>query len=346
MKRALIGALPLLVAALSAFADQGRQGAMPLAAKPKVLYVNSYDLDLNWSRNALEGALAVFNVQMDANYALNDSASPVAFKLFNMKTKKNPSTEYKHQAALEAKALIEAWQPDVVICADDNASKYLIVPYFKNTDLPFVFCGVNWSAAEYGFPCSNVTGMIEVFPIQEILNILGPHANGSRLGFISRDNMSERKNIKYIRDIFKVDLVARLVSSLAEFESAFQEIQQETDMLLVGDIPSLPDFDEERFFEITQAHTIIPTASTTNVAERLRNFLVTCKRVPEEQGEWAATAAMDILDGKSPADIPVAMNKKAAIRLNMKLAKKLGITFPMELIERSTFVSEDPVKSH
>jgi len=132
-----------------------------------------------------------------------------------------------------------------------------------------------------------------------------------------------------------------LVSSLAEFEAAFQEIQRKADMVLIGDVPSLTDFDEDRFFEITNTHTVIPTASTTAVKERLRSFLVTCKRLPGEQGEWAATAAMEILNGKSPADIPIAMNQKAAVRLNMKMAKRLGIRFPMELIERAQFVSEE-----
>lgn len=169
------------------------QAAWQATPKPKVLYVNSYDMDLGWSRDVLKGALSVFNVDMDANFKLDDSISPVKFRLHNMNTKKNKSEAYKRQAGQAAKALIESWQPDLVICVDDNASKYLIVPYFKDSKIPFVFCGVNWSADEYGFPCSNVTGMIEVFPIQEILNILGPHAKGNRLGFISRENLSEKK---------------------------------------------------------------------------------------------------------------------------------------------------------
>ena len=47
----------------------------------------------------------------------------------------------------KAKAEIDAFKPDVVIAADDNASKYLIEPYFKDAALPFVFCGVNWDAS-------------------------------------------------------------------------------------------------------------------------------------------------------------------------------------------------------
>ena len=69
--------------------------------------------------------------------------------IFRMDTKRNTDEEFKKTAALKAKAEIEASKPDVVIAADDNASKYLIQPYFKDASLPFVFCGVNWD--EKGF---------------------------------------------------------------------------------------------------------------------------------------------------------------------------------------------------
>ncbi len=59
-----------------------------------------------------------------------------------------------------------------------------------------------------------------------------------------------------------------------------------------------------------------------------------------EQGEWAANTALEILIGKKPGEIPLTTNKKARVILNMKLAKKLDIKFPMELIERATFAEE------
>lgn len=307
--------------------------------RKKVLFVNSYDLDFPWSMRLLRGALKILDVKIDERSKnLDDTASPFQFKLHDMKTKNAQSEAFKQKAGLEAKALIESWRPDVVICADDNASKYLIVPYFRNSDIPFVFCGVNWSAAEYGFPCANVTGMIEVFPVQETLTILKPYAKGDRVGFLAHDTLSEQKNASYIRDIFKLDMVIRLVSSMDELILAFKEIQQVSDILLVGEVVSTKGFDDDRFFEITNRYTTIPTARFSPT--RIRNVLLSSVRVAEEQGEWAATTAMSILNGKSPRDIPITMNRKAGITLNMKLAKKLNIKFPMELIERATFVSE------
>ena len=71
-----------------------------------------------------------------------------------------------------------------------------------------------------------------------------------------------------------------------------------------------------------------------------RFSLITLANKPEEQGEWAARTAMQILAGTVPQDISVTTNKRARIFLNMELAKVLDIKFPIELIERATFTSE------
>jgi ABC-type uncharacterized transport system substrate-binding protein len=65
----------------------------------------------------------------------------------------------------------------------------------------------------------------------------------------------------------------------------------------------------------------------------------------EEQGAYMGRMALRILKGESPEDIPLVTNKKAKIYLNMKLAKKLEITFPMDLIEDAIFVGERKAKN-
>jgi len=58
-------------------------------------------------------------------------------------------------------------------------------------------------------------------------------------------------------------------------------------------------------------------------------------KVPEEQGEWAAQAALKILGGTSPADIPIEQNKKGRLILNLDLAEKLNITFPPSVLKNA-----------
>ena len=120
---------------------------VPVNAAKRVLYVDSYHQGYEWSDGVTEGVRSVLD------------NTGVDLKIFRMDTKRNTDEAYKKKAALQAKELIASFHPDVVIASDDNASKYLIMNYFKDADLPFVFCGVNYNADDYGFPYSNVTGM-------------------------------------------------------------------------------------------------------------------------------------------------------------------------------------------
>ena len=86
---------------------------------------------------------------------LDCSASPVTLSLCCMDTKRHGTEEFKRQAGVKVKGIIESWKPDVVIGSDDNYVKYVIVPYFRDAKLSFVFCGVNcWPTWPQGSPVS------------------------------------------------------------------------------------------------------------------------------------------------------------------------------------------------
>ncbi len=62
-----------------------------------------------------------------------------------MDTKRNTSEKFKKNAAIRAKTAIENFKPDLIIATDDNASKYLITPYFVDSKTPVVFARLNWN---------------------------------------------------------------------------------------------------------------------------------------------------------------------------------------------------------
>ena len=134
----------------------------------KVLYIDSYHEGYPWSDGMTEAITGLIE------------GSGVELKIHRMDTKRNGSEAFKKEAALKAKAVIESFTPDVVIATDDNASKYLIAPFYKGKNLPFVFAGVNWDAKPYGFPASNVTGMIEVNAYPDLIALLTPLAKGKK----------------------------------------------------------------------------------------------------------------------------------------------------------------------
>ena len=234
--------------------------------------------------------------------------------------------------------MIESFKPDVVIAADDNASKFLIKPFYKDVALPFVFCGVNWHASNYGFPYKNVTGMVEVAGVKELLDTLKPYAKGDRIALLSDDTTSSRKNVDNYKNVLGVDLTEFLVNDMAEWKEAFKKIQGEFDMLIVENVIGINDFDAKAAEAFAIANAKIPSGAVQeeNIPYALLGYL----KVAEEQGEWSANAALKILGGTSPADIPIVKNQKGSLVVNARIMAATGIELPYELIESADKIIE------
>lgn len=290
--------------------------------KHKILYVDSYHAEYPWSAGITSSIKKVLATRAD-----------IDLKITHMDTKRNISENFKKEAALKVKKLIEEWHPDIVIASDDNASKYLVAPYYKNSDLPFVFCGINGSAKPYGFPTRNITGMIEVALVQEgvaALRNLTP--KNRRIGYIAADVTSTHQILDYGRTV--VDIPAErvhLVKTLKQWEAAYLQLQTTADILLVGPRHGIPDWNEEEVVAFIADNSRIPSVSFYNYMYQYS--LLSFSTLAEEQGDYAAKTALAILDGENPANIPIVRNHKAKILLNMKLAKKMGIKFPIDLVQ-------------
>ncbi len=292
----------------------------------KILFIDSYHAGYAWSdgvTNGIETALA---------------GSGAELKIFRMDTKRNKGEAFAKESALKAKALIEQFKPDVVIAADDNAAKYLLAPYYKESTLPFVFCGLNWDASIYGFPTKNITGMLEVSPIPQLLAQLQPYSKGTRVGHLAADAPSARKEGEYYKKIFNMDLVEYYATDFADWQKGFNEFQGKVDMLIVGNNAGIMDWNEAEAKNFVRDNTKIATGATQ---EFIADYaLITFAKIAEEQGNWSAMTALEILKGKSPADIPIVQNKEGALIINTRIASKLGMEIPFELIQSATKVIE------
>ena len=255
-----------------------------------------------------------------------------------MDTKRNKTDAQKTAAALEAKAAIEAFEPDVVIASDDNASKYLIAPHYKGGQLPFVFCGVNWDASGYGFPASNVTGMVEVNDVVGLIDQLKQFAQGDRIGFIAGDALINHKEVENYRKTFNLDVTPYFAKNFEDWKRGFEELQQKVDLLIVYNFAAVDGWDTDAAKAFVQKHTRIPTG--TMQQGPMDYALIGFLKVPEEHGEWSARTALRILDGVSPADIPVTRNEKGMLMVNMKIAQAMGMEIPYEMIETAQGIIE------
>ena len=291
-------------------------------AGKKVLFVNSYHAGYEWS-DGIEAGL---------NSVLKDTG--VVVKFVRLDTKRNPAEDFCMKAGTAAKAEIDAFAPDVVIAADDNAQKCLVVPYLKNTRVPVVFCGVNWDASMYGFPASNVTGMIEVELPAQLVEHLKTYAKGSKLAYLTIDSETERKVAQiYNERFFEGQMKVYWVKTYDEFKATFVKAQTEVDILFLGNNAGSDRWDEQEAEAFVRQNAKIPTGTINSWMAPYS--LITLAKKPEEQGEWSAQTALRILDGTPPAQIPFGVNKKGNLMLHLGLAEQLKVVFSPSLLKNA-----------
>ncbi|MGD9248535.1 MAG: ABC transporter substrate binding protein [Desulfobacteraceae bacterium] len=328
IKMKIWGKIALSLLGVCLFAATGFAGDV---AGKKVLFIDSYHLGYDWSDGVVDGVRQVLE------------QTGAELRIHRMDTKRNQSEGFKRQAALQAKALIETYQPDVVITSDDNASKYLIQPYYRDSDLPIVFCGVNWDATVYGYPYANATGMVEVELIEPLVAQLRQLAKGDKSGFLSIDGTTSIKdNAHHSQILGKPYDKTYYVLTYQDWKECFLQLQNEVDFLVVGNPQGLSGWDENDFVHFAARHTRIPTGATIHWVKKFS--LIGYMRVPQEQGLWAAGAALKILRGTPPSAIPMAQNREGNLIINMRLAKRLGVTFDPAVFKRADIINPYPGK--
>lgn len=288
------------------------------AAQPKCLFVSSYHKGYAWSDGVERGLRSVLKGQCE-------------IRQFDMDTKRKKTEADKQAAALAAKTMVDEWKPDVVITADDNAAKYLIKPFYKDHDVPFVFSGVNWTAKEYGFPYTNVTGIVEVAPIKPMLERAISIAKGKTAFYLGADTLTEKKNLARFEagaEELRVTLTHALVSTMAEWEASLAKAQ-EASFVIMGSNSGVKDWDEAKAKAIAAKHS--KKLSVTSHGWMMPVTMFGMTKVPEEHGEWGAKSALAIISGTSPADIPIVSNSRWDYWANTDLLTSAKVKLPRSL---------------
>ena len=309
--------LPLLVGG-GARAEPPRAAGRP----PRILHVMSYHSPWRWTDGQLEG----FKVGLGEPRA--------EFRVFQMDTKRRSRPEQKEQAGREARALIEAWKPDLVYATDDDAMEYVVRP-FVGRELPFVFSGVNRDPAAYGIAAGrNVTGVLEQEHFVESVQLLrrispavrriavvfdgapmwGPVEARMRAASLPGVELGPWDTIQTF-DEFKrrmaeysgrVDAVA-LIGIFNFKDGAGHDVPYQEVLRWTAENSPLPDLG----FWVDRVH--YGTLCAVTVSER-------------EQGLAAGRMARAILvEGRSPASIPMAPTTRGLPVVNLARARRLGL---------------------
>ena len=320
--------MPALRTALAALLTLACLAGRAAAAEPVVVWVDSYHAGYEWSDGVEAGIRSVLD------------PAGVRLVVQRLDAKETPADAALRKAAQSALNVIYRIRPGVVIASDDAAQEYLVVPFLKGTPQPVVFCGVNWDAAMYGYPAPNVTGMLEVEAVPEMVAHFARDAKGSRVGYISGKTATDLKITEtFNAAFFGGRMKIYFAETFEQFKTLFLRAQNETDMLFLRNYAGIAGWDPDAAEAFLLNNTRVPTGS--HLLHMNRYVVYTMGKVPQEQGEWAAHAALRVLAGERAGDIPLARNQRTRLVVNLKLAKAAGITLPMAVLKTAEIIGKD-----
>ena len=303
------------------------------AARFKVLVVMSYEKTYPWTKEVKEGLESV----------LADSCH---LKYFYLNTKTDWESGPKR--AKKAYALFKAFKPDGVIAADDDAQSMFVVPYLKDAvPTPVIFCGVNAQAEKYGYPASNVTGVLEREPMKESLLLLSQLVPSvKRFCFISKSSPTAKAvdmQLEDEKDEYPIKFIGmRAANTMHQALITVRKLKQKCDALLYVTMEGLPDkhgkplSDKEIMPRIIKA---FGKPVITNASYRVKyGALSAVVKAGQEQGRMAAEKLLKAMRGTPIREIPIIQNRFGRRVINVDAMRKLNIKPDPSLIRTADLV--------
>jgi len=320
---------PMRSFVLLAFLLAGLSSCMkPGIEKKKVVYVNSYHRGFPPSDEITQGVFEKLPA---------DSFEILAHF---MDTKRNPSEAYIKSRAADILDSINKEDPDILIVSDDNAVKYLVVPNFQDNPIPIVFCGVNWTAGQYDLSGCNITGILELLPVEELVQTLKPYYPSMQNLLVLNENTTTSRKTKPLLDTLLsrigISVTQELVDDFESWKSVFIDANQTYDIIYLQTRGAINNWDHDEAVKVIDQHIKVPLVTCEDFMMPYAVFGLT--QVSKEQGMWAAETANKILNGTSPANIPVSKNQMSKVWINSKLAEKINFLPDEALLSKARIV--------
>jgi ABC-type uncharacterized transport system substrate-binding protein len=250
-----------------------------------------------------------------------------------MDTKKNIDGGVRK--AQEAHELYKQLLPDGVIAADDNAQSMFVLPYLKDkVTRPVMFCAVNAQPEEYGYPASNVSGILERGFIRESIAFakqLVPSID--TVGFLTKDSPAGRairKQVETEADTYLTNIAGfKLVRTIKETLAVLEEYQKTSDALFISATNGILDadgnsLDNQQVTKIIASSYKKPLIGANDFHVKY-GVLCAVVKSGKAQGKIAAELLLKAMKGTPINQIPITVNKYGKRMLNVTVMKGLGI---------------------
>ncbi len=299
--------------------------------RPKVLLVHSYHTGYPWADGITRGL------------RMSLSGSNIDLQIFYMDTKRQTDEAWMVEAGRRAREVVTEWQPDVVIAADDNAQRYFVTTFADDSDAPqFVFCGVNAEPTEYGYPASNVTGILERPHFEASFDMLADIQPGvKRIALITDNSPTSAGVITHLRSLeLDYEIVAiDAPATFAAWQDAVLRRSAMADALAVFNYHTVQDGEGTQ--RVTPSEVMRWTVDNCDIP--IIGFQVftvddgaLCGYLESaaEHGKRAGDMTQRILRGTPAGDIPLVTALEGQSMLNLITARRLGIHVPEEIIDQ------------
>jgi len=319
------------------------------AAGQRVFIVYSYHPGYFWQqdeergiREALKGMDLVF-----ASYCLD--------------SKRHQEKSWLEQQVKICLEKIKAFQPDVIVTCDDNATRSIGRAFFKRKT-PVVFLGLNGEPEDYGLveagrrlhPGGNVTGVLErhyyrdaAALLQTIL--LANNVKVEKLDVITDDSYTSQTLIKCLRKKSwktpwdRVFLPPAKTFSL--YKKQITEINRAGHAVCIYNLETIKDaaghyVPNTDIISWTSQHLVMPAVAFH--AMYLERGAALCGVVVSGsvQGYHAGLKVRQILRGAEAGDVAIDQPPKGTVIVNVSVAKRLGIKIPLEILLSADIVYE------
>jgi ABC-type uncharacterized transport system substrate-binding protein len=302
----------------------------PKSEPKEVTYINSFHRGHPSSDQIMDGILENF------------PADIFDITTYFMDTKRDPSRENIAKKSAQFYGIIMETKPDILLVSDDNAVKYIVKPHLDDLKMPVVFCGVNWTDAEYELPPDKVTGMLEILPVADMIGTMQSYyPSMENLLFLSENTTTSRKEEQLLDTLFTrtgVTATYRLVDDFDQWKAAFKKGNQAYDIIYLPTNGAIKGWDRDEAIEFINKHIQVPVVTTEDFMMPYVVFGLT--KVAKEQGIWVAHTAKKILNGSKITDFPVTRNKKSTYWINTSLAEKIGFEPDSALLSCATIIKE------
>ncbi len=307
------------------------------AAEFKVLVVMSYEADNPWVQEIRAGVESVLGPVSDILY-------------FHLNTKVD--RDGGPRRAQEAYDLYQRLQPQGVIAADDDAQAMFVVPFLRDKVVtPVMFNGVNATAEKYGFPASNVSGILERAHVRESLAFIKQLLpTVQRACFITNDvpaGLALRNQVEAEQATYPARVVAfHLVKRVDEIAALGDSLAADCDTLFIDSLEGILDGDSQPMNNAQVAALLgriypgpILGGNRYQVEQGAWAAVV---KTGQEQGETSAEMLLRAMRGTPVAEIPVTRNNRGQRVINVTAIEAHEVPLRPTVLRGAALVRQQP----